>query len=265
MIDCLIFSKNRACQLDALLRSIEHYAADLYATITVLWTETELQFAQAYCTTRIGPADVWDSHYGAAGFYESFWHWFNNTAGDRISFLVDDDLFFRPVPKNVLDYTHVSLRLGLNTTYSQPMGVEQKLTFERSNPLHGGNGVLYTWPGAEGDFGYPLSLDGDIYRRSDIEPLFNFDFGDPTQLEAGLAAQADGFLNPWTWMPRHSCLVSVPANRVTVSSHNPCSNDPALSAEALNERFLNGERIDFLSMDFSDVRAAHQLIPYAWA
>ena len=61
--------------------------------------------------------------------------------------------------------------------------------------------------------------------------------------------------------PLHSCLVSLPHNRVTVQASNPISGVPEWSADALCDAFLDGLRIDYAAMDFSGVDAAHAEVP----
>ncbi len=58
-----------------------------------------------------------------------------------------------------------------------------------------------------------------------------------------------------------SCLVSIPVNIVRTTYKNRAGAAPEMSPEALNARFLAGERIDLDAMDFRAVRGAHQEIP----
>ena len=61
--------------------------------------------------------------------------------------------------------------------------------------------------------------------------------------------------------PLHSCCVSLPHNRVSVSSVCPAGSNPAWQPDALREAYLAGWRIDLEAMDFSAVVGAHQEIP----
>ena len=92
---------------------------------------------------------------------------------------------------------------------------------------------MWRWREADGDFGYPLSLNGTIYRSADLLPLLDFPFANPTQLEAGLAARADRFAPEWMTAPLHSCCVSLPHNVVSDSSGCPRGSNPDWQPDAL--------------------------------
>ena len=64
---------------------------------------------------------------------------------------------------------------------------------------------------------------------------------------------------------RESCLVSLPVNVVASTHRNRFEADRALTPEALNRRFVAGERIDLDSMDFTAVDGAHAVVPFAFA
>jgi hypothetical protein len=95
MIDCLVFSKDRACQLDLLLRSIDRWAPRLYGSITVLWTASEPVYERGYrrCIADSVGATFWreyDFHANVA--------WWLATCNEQVSFLVDDDVFYAAAP-----------------------------------------------------------------------------------------------------------------------------------------------------------------------
>ena len=92
MIDALVFSKDRACQLDLLLRSIDRHAAEMYSSLTVLWRASSREFARGY-------AIAFSEHAGAKFILETDFeaqvrHWLH-LSDEVVSFLVDDDVFYR--------------------------------------------------------------------------------------------------------------------------------------------------------------------------
>jgi len=232
-------------QLDAFLRSAERYAP--YERIDVLY-RCDGAHVDAY-------ADLIPRHREVGWWAEPDDGLERNVRGflraERVVFHTDDDLFFRRPPSLSLGVP--SLRLGENTYYCHPLQREQTVP----------SGRPWRWREADGDFGYPLSLNGTIYRSADFLPLLDFHFTNPTGLEAGLAARADRFEPEWMTAPLHSCVVSIPHNRVTTSSHNPISGDPRFTVEQLNADYLAGWRIDIdATMQGVQVIGAHQEIPY---
>lgn len=230
MIDVLVFSKNRAAQLDLLLTSIERYAPFLYGLIYIEWTATTAAFADPYraisarLPLRFGHEQDFEPNVRA---------WLDH-AGPLVSFLVDDDVFYQQA-----QWAHVPATLRL------PAG-------------------RYRWADHDpySDKGYPLSLDGNIYRKETILPLLEgLHFDNPTQLEAGLDSRRHLF-EPSTIYSAGQSLVGIPANRVSDSSNMP---HMGLDPWEMNEKYLAGWRID-LDATFAgvEVTGAHQNIQYAW-
>lgn len=221
-IHCLVFSKDRAMQLDAFLRSARKYAP--YQSITV--------------TMRSG-ADL---------MFDVQWHLEQHA---RAVFHTDDDVFFAPAADYHAYTPVVSYRLGFNTTYCHPLNCTQKRPTSLS----------WNWRDGDGDFGYPLTLNATVYNSADLLPLLDFHFSNPTELEAGLAARASLFKPQRMFMDAHSSCVSLPHNVVSTSSNNPRGGNPDWQPDRLNEMFLDGWRIDLDAMDFSNIVGAHQEVP----
>lgn len=204
MVDVLIFSKDRAAQLDLLLRSIERHASDLYLTITVLYEATSSDYLMAYGMAMAEHLSVY--WMPQRSFEVDVRYWLSETTASCCSFLVDDDVFYRDV--------------------------------EAGNTLS--EWGCYSLRG--GDYDYPFSLDGNIYpTRKVVEHLSLFSFKDPTELEARAHDLRERL--PWTEVAamQPPCLVGVPANRVSLNSGMPHMGvDPRM----LNDAFLRGERIE---------------------
>ena len=231
-IACMVFTKDRPLQLDAFLRSAEKYAP--YASMEVNRCTTPALFEEQ---TRTFLA----KH-------------------ERVVFHTDDDVFFREAPtyepvNGFGQRVPLSFRLGLNTTFQHPTQREQAL------PEWSDYGwMAWKWREADGDFGYPLTLNATVYESRHLLPLMQFHFDNPTSLEAQLAAKAEWFECEWMTAPLHSCCVSIPYNRVTTGSQNPISDDPRWTAPALKELWDAGYRLDIDKLDFSNVIGAHQVI-----
>jgi hypothetical protein len=163
-------------------------------------------------------------------FEESLRGWlYGSRLSDTICFLVDDDVFIRE--PGPIHAVPCSFRLG--------------------------------------DYDYPLSLDGCVYKTDEIRTLLHeFSFDNPTQLEAGMDARRDEWPHrsgPEMSAFRHvsPCLVGVPHNRVSASSNMPTMGG---TADELNARYAAGERIslDAIVRDVDLAGGAHQNIVYEW-
>lgn len=246
-------------QLDACLRSIERLAP--YAgPVIVIYKSSSANFEAAYEALDLGPriSLVRQSHSFRQDVLNAL-----ASAGEHTIFQTDDDLFFRPaasMPALDDSFAAFSLRLGLNTTYCD--------THNRAQPLppynQRGMSIAWRWADAKDDFAYPMSLDGHLFQTRLLRRMLaRASFTNPNELEDELHLRR--YIAPkWMLASRQSCVVSVPMNIVTTTHLNRAGSDLRLSAEALNARFLAGERIDCEAMDFSGVRAAHQEIPVAF-
>src|SRR5262249_58566586 len=59
-IDCIVFSRDRAMQLDAFLRSMREHVGSLYGRVSVLYRSTSSAFAEAYEQLReLHPDVLW--------------------------------------------------------------------------------------------------------------------------------------------------------------------------------------------------------------
>lgn len=204
MVDVLIFSKDRAAQLDLLLRSIERHAPDLYSTITVLCVASSVEYEHGYDACVEEHSGV--MFLGQSDFEANVRDWLRTVTTHCCSFLVDDDVFYRDA--------------------------------EFGNTLS--EWGCYSLRG--GDYDYPFSLDGNIYpTHKVIAHLGLFSFSDPTELEARAHDLRERL--PWTEVAamQPSCLVGVPANRVSLNSGMP---HMGVELRMLNDAFLRGERIE---------------------
>lgn len=258
-VSCLVFSKDRPMQLDACLRSILRHAP-YRGSLTVLYRASTERFRRGYeqLETDSRVLLVEQSRDFRANVLDAI-----GGAGELLVFHTDDDLFFRTPPRAPVlpdGCAAFSLRLGENTTYCYPFARDQAVPAgERAQDL-----FAWDWSQAELDFAYPMSLDGHVFDTDLLRSLVRgARFRDPNELERELHLRrhrAPRYLASFD----RSCVVAVPVNVVTESASNRSGGSPELDAAALNDRFLNGERIDLDSLDFTSVRAAHQEIPLAF-
>jgi hypothetical protein len=246
MFNVIIFSKDRACQLDLLIRSInKYYRGSSGDNVKVLYTYSTEYFKEGYGILK-------DREYGIDLVYEggsSFKELTENLIDPRnpyTFFLVDDDVFKNPfdidckemeIFKSDEDIACLSLRMhpGINYCYTIPCDSPAP---EISPDL------TWKWRGEVGDWGYPMSLDGHIFRTSDILPLMkSLDYSSPNTLEGTLANHP--LSREKMVCLKDSVIVNNPCNKVQTDNANHCGD---ISAEFLNNAYLNGGEISMINI-----------------
>jgi hypothetical protein len=262
-LNVVVFSKDRASQLELLLRSFLTSCKEgmdpSIVRISVVWLATNDKF-------RLG--------YEQLKTYLPTVNWIEQTEfkKDVVSaldpkytltmFLVDDDVFigdFSLTDKEiglVKSHTGVvatSLRLWEGSTYCYPINKEQKIPeFVKS--------CVWKWEKQQGDWGYPMSVDGNVYRTGFIHPLCtNNVYRNPNEFEAMLMS-VQGKPEYMVCYRKGSKLLNVPANLVQDVFPNRHSNK--FSVESLNDRYLAGEVIDLANITGLKPNTPHYELEY---
>ena len=181
-----------------------------------------------------------------------------NPSKNHTIFFVDDVIF-----KNYFDFYDKqmdifnenkeilcrSLRLHPNLTFSYP----ERKPMKKPNFLE--NNIFY-WRGQDGDYGYPMSLDGHIFRTQEIYSLIkHLNFNNPNILESNLATFP--LNNPKMICYEKSIIVNNPCNKVQTVNNNIHGNvDPT----KLNDIFLSGRVISLKNIDGIENISCHQEI-----
>lgn len=183
----LIFSKDRATQLDCMLSTLHKFCLDIEkAEIKVLYTCSHIDHEVQY-------ARLLDFYPNVEFCKET--HFRNNTmyilSGYQYCMLsVDDCVFTHPFYYSDAitalgekdELIGFSLRLGKNikTSYMKD-GASQSIP-----PYISEKGILqFNWINRELDFGYPLELSSSIYRTDDIINIIaRVPFNNPNSMEA---------------------------------------------------------------------------------
>lgn len=261
-VNCVVFSKNRAMQLEACLQSIDRYAP-YDGPVVVVYNATSRAFEDGYRRLLAGlegkrvrlVSQTYDFRRDVLGAVDPMC--------EHTVFHTDDDVFFRMPPARPImgdRFAAFSFRLGQNTTYCYPRRREQPVPPRSAHEPF----IAWNWTRASDDFAYPMSLDGHVFTTKTLRRmLVCAQFNTPNELESELHLRRH-LAPPGMLAFRESCLVSIPVNVVTATYRNRAAENPDWSAEALNRRFLAGERLDLDAMDFSVVRGAHQEIPLAF-
>lgn len=242
MIKWIIFSKDRAAQLDLLLRSMKRFIGPSFIeSVNIIYKSSEMVFEDAY-------RDVWESEIINANWFEekdylSFKQILTTVVADEdaryVGLLCDDDVFVRefiPVPIPAACYTH-SLRLNPRMPFSLNSQIFQSLP---EGVMWGKNHFIWDWEGQQGDYAYPYSVSGSVWRSSDLVGYIeHLDFYHPNSLEDQLVSNPLNY--PKMICGVDNCTLNIPSNLVQSTHNNPIVGPSAME---LNEKFLEGKRID---------------------
>jgi hypothetical protein len=272
MITAVIFSKNRACQLDLCLSSIIKNC-NIFEVIRIVYTYDE-EYKKGYEIVFKKYANNKNVSFVKedSSLVHSFLVSLDECKTNYISFITDDTVFYEETnPKDSIvsamdgDTFCFSLRLGLNTKlqdYKTGRYQSDLIGYEKLE-----NDVIrwdYNDYNPFDNYGYPISLDGHIYRKDDVVFITStIDISKLRDWEGKLCYEKRYLYSNYTKMAsfKHSKCVNIPSNAVLGDLY--CS-DKGLSVAQLEEKFISGNDIDIEKMDFTKVIGCHQEIDYRW-
>lgn len=244
MINNIIFSKDRACQLDLFLRSYKTFYKNWDQTNTiVIYTSSDPFFEQGYAVcTEEHPDVIWVEE-KTESFKMSVMRSLNPSR-EYTSFFVDDNVFVQPFSTEDAPFVRfsedpnilcLSLRMhpGITYCYTEQREVERPQFIED---------YVWNWHSnpRQGDWSYPMSTDGNIFRTAVLVPLVNnIMYSNPNTMEGAFAGRPIPipYMNCYS-EPR---LVNIPANKVQTVNGNISMG---LNSAELNQDYLSGKRID---------------------
>jgi len=275
LLNVIIFSKDRAAQLDALLRSIRERVEgwEKRSIWSVIFASSTPEFADGYEIVRgehrSGALEFIDETSRRDGFrsivIETMQRQHQANGAPWCMFLVDDLVFKTPWP---LDggkpmqrlradprVLCVSLRMCPRYDYCYPLNRRMKPPVMT---LFG----RWSWRNASGDWGYPMSLDGHIFRYNDIFPLVQqIEFKNPNTFENKLSQNCIA-TRPLMTCYSESVVVNLPVNRVQNEYGNRAGEKYGVSADQLNASFLAGKRVSLAPIySLKENRSCHHELP----
>lgn len=254
-MNIIVFSKNRAAQLELFIRSFKKYVVNPEKyTIKIIYLFTDQQY-------ELGYDKLIQMKYSNVQYIREI-----NFKQDIIScielnkryltFFVDDNVF-----KNSIDFydnqMHIfdmdreilcrSLRLHPNLTYCYPEAKPmRKPNFLKDN--------VFYWKGMDGDYGYPMSTDGHIFRTTEIYPyITRLHYINPNTFEGIMAAQPMNL--PKMICYDNSVIVNNPCNKVQIVNNNIHGK---IDIKILNNNFLSGQLISLNNIDGIENISCHQ-------
>ena len=249
-IDIIVWTKDRACQADLLLRSIKDN----------LKYYSKVYFRYDYSTDayKKGYEKIIAKDYGLniefierTDFEKDTKDILNNRVNTKYCvFLCDDDVFIIPAELDDIlnfysdDVAAVSMRMGDNITYCY--GTKKDSPLPKFYPCEG-NFLKWKWQEADPttDWGYPGAVNIHIYRTQWYRDMIkDFTFDNPNELEFLFNTNRDKFA-PYIISFKRGRILNIPVNQVqTVCPTNPYGIRFSYAKEDLNSRWLNGEMID---------------------
>lgn len=258
-IGAIVFSKDRAIQLQALLESF-YETKQGNCSICVIYAASNPEHKSSYMELINGFADrveFYDEN-ELIGFKDTLLYVLNKLKSKALFFLVDDIIFTEKVDYSKLaglELSNVifSLRMGKNLSFSYVVSKSQILPKIKLN-LSG----LLEWKWSDGVFewGYPLSLDGHIYSKEEILVWLKYlDFKSPSSFEIALQKFYIFYKNRVGNCFEKSCIVNIPCNKV----QNEVDNiHGSFHQDALLEKWNNGFKIDFKQFIGINNNSTHQ-------
>jgi hypothetical protein len=247
-VDCLIYSKDRALQLDLLLRSIEKHFKNI-GKIAILYKYSNDNFKKGY-------DKVLNNNEYKLNIFSCLETNFKVDLVDLLlSFttenflgLCDDDVFIEPcdITETIHHLQHkdinaISLKSGLNITHHYPDIPVAHPTFIEMKPF-----LKWDWTKQPShvDWGYPTCINSYIFNIGYYLSLLDkIEVNHPTVLEAKCNTIRNKF-RPIMIGTRETKLLNIPCNRLQTVNNTPFGVQHAFTTEELNQYLLDGYVID---------------------
>lgn len=261
----LVFSKDRPMQLYALIRSYFQNVSSP-CPLEVLYKASNQEYLNGYLKVQLLCEEYEVNFNKEESFKDDLIRILRRLDVSKIFFLVDDILFTRKMDMKIflnvdLNEYVPSMRLGSNLKkcYTQNVNQSVPLLNEYSESIKGV--TLYTWFWKEGEFdwGYPLSVDGNIFLMREILAMAIVgEYKAPNTFEKSLQWFSDAYKERYGLCAKKSFLVNIPFNKVQGENGN-LSGD--VSENELLRSWFDGNEIDIDKYYGVDNVSAHQEFP----
>ena len=265
MISTIIFSKDRACQLDFLLTSLIENDGGIF-DINILYDHSNDGFKAGYeKLSKKYPFLGWTEE---SNFQEDTINLVKK-GGELVCFFVDDNILYKEIEVDHSSITDLfdkedifclSLRLGANTIIQNEY-LDRPCVLPEKAVLINDTYLVWNWRSLPPytNFAYPFSVDGHILAKDLVlSVLSNYTFDTPNALEGRALPHISDFSENMSSL-KESVLVNTPLNLVG-SSENKSGQKFGVTLNELNDLYLNGNSPSLEDMDFSSVRGCHQEI-----
>ena len=259
-LELIVFSMDRALQLHGLLSSMLHHLQGGYS-VRVLYRSSTEAHQKAYDEVQSSMADrggvIWQKE---SNFRSDLIKLLQDGSSSQVSFLVDDIVFIRPLDLSSLrwaDYSGgvLSLRLGRGMDYCYTKA--KKMAEPELVSINKEDGILgFSWTKGEYDWTYPLSVDGHVFPRSEMQVATEMlRYSAPNSFERALQ-----ILNPLYEKRTGYCftapkMLNIPLNKVQNENDNISAD---ISPEYLLEQWNKGMMLDYKNLENTVTHSVHQ-------
>ncbi|MEO6731319.1 MAG: hypothetical protein ABIN01_08875 [Ferruginibacter sp.] len=261
-ISGIIFSKNRAMQLHALLQSYFHYTINP-APLKVLFTTDSPEHERAYEILQQEFRSAPVEFICETDFRSQLQTMVKESKSGRIFFMTDDAIFVERYDLSTVRHFNplaeiFSLRLGRDVHFSFTHNKEQILPEFNKQVINDEYFNSWIWNTLQGspDWSYPLSVDATIFSRDEVDIMLkHLDFKNPNSLEGSLQLLSKAFLTRKGICFEKAKYVNVPCNIVQDEFSNIYTG--TFSVLELLKLFMDGKRIDwklYTGMNAKDVQ-----------
>jgi len=263
--ECIVFSKDRALQLHALLSSCMEKVTPripfhvLYHASTPAHQKAYEEVKELFPHTTISFVQQ-DS---GRSFRSNLIALLQSIRSEKMFFLVDDIVFTenfdtRDFAQLDTDTFVPTLRMGLNLKKCYTIQKEQSLPEAMLSATK--DTITWRWEDGLYDWAYPLSVDGHFFSTHEIATMIQLiDFSAPNTLEDQLQKFRRFFLFRKGIAYKKSKIVNIPCNKVQTENKNLCGN---MHQDFLLEQWQQGYQMDFRSLYGFVNESAHQEIPF---
>ena len=265
-VEGIVFSKDRALQLHALLSSyLEKVVSPV--PLHILYHTSTPAHQRAYEEVMEIFSDKFSfiKQSSNNSFRDDLIKLLDSVPAQKIFFLVDDVLFIDSF--DVDDFARFdtdkivpSLRMGLNLKKCYTVQREQPLPELISCPGSDEDKIFWKWNQGVYDWSYPLSVDGHFFSTQEIIAMTKLiHFSAPNTYEDQLQKFRRFFLFRKGVGYKKSKIVNIPCNKVQKENKNICGNT---HQDFLLEQWMKGYQMDYRSLYGFSNTSAHQEIPF---
>ncbi|KKM75994.1 hypothetical protein LCGC14_1384590 [marine sediment metagenome] len=269
-VDILIWTKDRPCQVDLLLRSIKYGFNKNCGNVFVRYDYTNEEFKKGYDKVVQKNYGIPISYIETTGDLEfDTKDIVNNKIKTKYMLAIcDDDVFIRPVDVEGMldlynkDIAGVSLRMSTDIIYCY--GTQKSCDLPKFEPCEN-NLLKWKWADSDPstDWGYPAAVNNTIYKTQWYrDTIKDFKFQTPNTLEFLFNTNRHLFA-PYLISLKKTRILNIPVNQVqTECPTNPFGKTFAYTRKELNDKWLNGEIIDTKNIYGVGHRGVNEELPY---
>ncbi len=265
MIDCLIFTKDRACQLDLLLRSLnDNFLQDL--NINIIYKATDGLYLAAYNNLiKSYPQYNW---FFETDFVSQSREVFNSFKNEFMVNFVDDEIVIRKDSiEPALDLLRdesvhgISLRMNPSISYCYTANKPDP------QPIFQTEGDLYKWNWRSMDptvnWGYPSCINSHVYKTADFKKYLSGIKYDTVNGLEGMYNNIKSTFRMYMVCFNKSKTINI-ANNLVQTGTNRHGTNQAFSLQSLNDKFLDGGRLSTNGLYNIDNQMATFEKDYEW-